>query len=195
MVKDKKKDFVPPRDMWAVNADLDFNEPLCEDDPRYVDTEKGRGEFNFKRLLATLGVDVNSGELLREIIYKRADKDLFESEAIVDLLIENSGGNPRDLLKLLLYALQESDMERFTKPNMEKAIHNLANDYRKFLNTDDYKILYEIDHSKSVKKNSEQIRRLLYNLAILQYNNYWWSSHPVIRHLEGYPTDPRVVVV
>jgi energy-coupling factor transporter ATP-binding protein EcfA2 len=125
-------------------------------------------------------------EVMRKIVYKRAAKELFESEAIVDLLIENSGGNPRDLLKLLHYALRESDMERFTGDNVKKAVSNLAMDYRMFLNTEDYKILYRIDHNQNVDENSEQIRKLLYNLAILQYNNYWWHSHPVIRHLDGY---------
>ena len=125
-------------------------------------------------------------EVLREILYKRAYKKLFEQEAIVDMLIENSGGNPRDLLKLLHYALRASDMEHFTETDGKKAIHNLAMDYRMFLNTGDYEILYKIDHSKTVDENSEQIRQLLYNLAIMQYNNYWWHSHPVIRHLEGY---------
>jgi hypothetical protein len=125
-------------------------------------------------------------EVMRKIVYKRAAKELFESEAIVDLLIEKSGGVPRDLLKLLHYALRESDMERFTEDSVKKAIHNLAMDYRMFLNTEDYDTLYIIDHSQVFDENSDQIRKLLYNLAILQYNNYWWHSHPVIRHLDGY---------
>lgn len=125
-------------------------------------------------------------EALREIVYKRADKKLFETETIVDLLIENSGGNPRDLLKLLHYTLRVSDMDHFKEKDVQKAIHNLAMDYRMFLNTEDYEILYKIDHSGLADENSGQIRELLYNLAILQYNNYWWHSHPVIRHLDGY---------
>lgn len=125
-------------------------------------------------------------EVLRQIIYMRADKELFESEGIVDLLIENSGGNPRDLLRLLQYALQKSDMERFKKTDVEKAVHSLAMDYRRFLNMEDYEILYKIDGGEIVDGNSAQIRRLLYNLAILEYNSGWWRAHPVTRRLEGY---------
>lgn len=125
-------------------------------------------------------------EVLRQIIYMRANKKLFESAVIVDLLIENSGGNPRDLLRLLQYALQKSDMERFKKTDADKAVHSLAMDYRRFLNMDDYEILNQIDRGEIVDGNSDQIRRLLYNLAILEYNSGWWRSHPVIRRLEGY---------
>ncbi len=125
-------------------------------------------------------------EVLRKIVYRRVDKDLFESEEIVDMLIENSGGSPRELLKLLKYALVDSDMEHFAVENARKAIHNLSMDYRMFLNTDDYKVLYDMDHGNSADENSEQIRHLLYNLAILQYNNYWRRSHPIVRHLSGY---------
>lgn len=125
-------------------------------------------------------------EVLRKIVYMRADKKLFESEAIVDLMIENSGGNPRDLLRLMLYALRGSDMERFKKADVEKAIHDLAMDYRRFLNIEDYDILYKIDSGEIVDGNSEQIRRLLYNLGILEYNSGWWRTHPVIRTLDGY---------
>lgn len=125
-------------------------------------------------------------EVLRQILYMRADKKLFESGAVVDLLIENSGGNPRDLLRLLQYALQKSDMEIFKRADVDEAVHGLAMDYRRFLNMEDYKILYKIDRGEMSEGSSEQIRRLLYNLAILEYNSGWWRTHPIILHLDGY---------
>lgn len=125
-------------------------------------------------------------EVLRKILYLRSDKKLFESEEVVDLLIENSGGNPRDLLKLLQYALQKSDMEVFKKADVDDAVLELAMDYRRFLNMEDYKILYKIDQGEIEDEISDKERKLLYNLAILEYNRWWWRSHPIIRHLEGY---------
>jgi len=125
-------------------------------------------------------------EVLRQILYMRADKKLFESEKVVDLLIENSGGNPRDLLRLLQYAFRKSDQEIFTMAAVDEAVHGLAMDYRRFLNMEDYEILYKIDRGEIADGNSEQIRRLLYNLAILEYNSGWRRAHPIIRHLEGY---------
>ncbi|HLP44429.1 MAG TPA: hypothetical protein VK186_28265 [Candidatus Deferrimicrobium sp.] len=127
-------------------------------------------------------------EVLRQILYLRADKKLFESEKVVDLLIANSGGNPRDLLKLLQYAHRksESDAEVFKMTAVDEAIHAFAMDYRKFLDKEDYEILYKIDQGEDQDGSSDQIRRLLYNLAILEYNSGWWRAHPIIRHLEGY---------
>lgn len=33
---------------------------------------------------------------------------------------------------------------------------------------------------------TEQTRRLLYNLALLEYNNLYWRSHPTVRRLAQY---------
>lgn len=49
--------YKPPKDIWEVNARLQFNEPLEVDDPRYVETEVGRGEFSFDGLYKNLGID------------------------------------------------------------------------------------------------------------------------------------------
>ena len=126
-------------------------------------------------------------EVLRQILYLRADKKLFESEKVVDLLIENSGGNPRDLLKLLQYAFRKSksDAEIFKMTAADEAIHALAMDYRRFLDKEDYKILYQIEKGEIQDGSSDQKRRLLYDLVILEYNSGWWRAHPIIRHLEG----------
>ena len=32
----------------------------------------------------------------------------------------------------------------------------------------------------------ERSRNLLYNLALLEYNNFYWCSHPVIREIDAY---------
>ncbi len=125
-------------------------------------------------------------EVLRDLVYKRADPGLFDSEEVIDLLIRNSGGNPRHLLRLLSYTLQDSNMKRFTIFNAEKAIHKLAMEYWRFLNAGDYEILYNVDHGELTAGNSPQIRNLLYNLAILEYNSGWWRAHPVVRGLDGY---------
>lgn len=124
--------------------------------------------------------------VLRELIYRRVDPSLFESEKLVDNLINCSGGNPRDLLRLIRYAILESDMEQLRETDIKKAIHKLAMDYRMFLDTEDYNILYNIDCSTGSYENSPQVRRLLYNTAILQYNDYWWKSHPAVRELDEY---------
>ncbi|MCX6581216.1 MAG: hypothetical protein NT166_13650 [Candidatus Aminicenantes bacterium] len=150
MAKEKNSNFVPPQDMWEVNANLNFDLPLAEDDPRYVDSEKGRGKFSYNEMYRTLGIDVKQGEL-------RAPR-----EKSYNLFCGHRGcGKSTELRRL-------------------------AMDYRRFLNMEDYDILYKIDRGEIADGNSQQIRRLLYNLAILEYNSGWRRAHPIIRHLEGY---------
>ena len=55
--------YQPPEDIWQVNVQLHPGEPLDgENDPRWVDTTAGRGEYNLAAFLRQLGV---SGSALR----------------------------------------------------------------------------------------------------------------------------------
>ena len=134
------------------------------------------------------GTRVEAGyRVLRDMIYRRADKSLFSSPDVVDRIIRFSGGNPRQALQLLQYAYVSAENKRFDENAVDHAIHMLMNSYKYFLKTEDYKLLYEIDHSPVEDHvQSDHTRRLLYELAIMQYNDYWWKSHPVIRTLPGY---------
>lgn len=132
------------------------------------------------------GKKFNTGyEVLRKLIYKRAEKSLFTSEKIVDHIIEFSGGNPRHVLQLLEYAYINANNNMFDEEAVDKGIARMANIFRRFLTSEDYKKIYSIDHSKE-QEQSEHIRKLLHNLAILQYNDFWWKSHPVVRTLPSY---------
>jgi hypothetical protein len=55
------------------------------------------------------------------------------------------------------------------------------------LEPDDYTRLVQVDRDPLDVGNDETVRRLLYCLALLEYNDgSWRRSHPVIRTLEGY---------
>jgi hypothetical protein len=124
--------------------------------------------------------------ILEEMIYKRADKILFDCEDTIKKLVMHSGGCPRELLKLLHYAFLRTETEIFDKESVEMAIYDLATDYRRFLNTDDYKLLYDADLTGDYDDSSERIDFLLINLALLEYNQFYRRSHPVIRTLDSY---------
>ncbi len=126
-------------------------------------------------------------DVLRKMIYKRADKKLFSSSEVVDKIIHFSGGNPRQALQLLQYAYVSAQNDKFDSDSIDKAVQIMASSYRMFLKAEDYKLLYDIDHS-AVEEHvqSDHTRKLLYELALLQYNDFWWKSHPVIRTLPGY---------
>jgi energy-coupling factor transporter ATP-binding protein EcfA2 len=124
-------------------------------------------------------------EVLKQMIYKRVDKKLFDSEDTVNTIIEYSGGSPRELIKILWYAFLNKNTGLFDKASVEKAIKQLATDYRRFLEKGDYQILCNIDTTGELS-NTERDKFLLYNSAIFEYNQFWQMSNPVIRELDEY---------
>jgi hypothetical protein len=126
-------------------------------------------------------------QVMRDMIFRRADPSLFQPVEIVDQLIQYSGGHPRDLLRLLSYAFGAAEGDQFDQVAVTRAIKHLATDYRRILETGDYQLLRAVDQADvDDPENSERLRCLLFNLALLEYNAYWWQSHPVIRTLPGY---------
>ncbi len=101
-------------------------------------------------------------------------------------MIESSGGHPRELLRLLQLCCEFADA-RIDAAVVRQAVTQLASEYRRLLEPDDYTRLVEIDRNPLDVGNDEGVRRLLYCLALLEYNDGTWRrSHPVIRTLEGY---------
>ena len=124
---------------------------------------------------------------MMEIVYRRADKALFDSEETVKYLVDHSGAHPRDLLHLLIYAFKYAEEDLIDRHSAEAAVKELATDYRRILSKEDFQLLWEIDNAApDDTQHSEEALRLLYNLALLEYNAYWWRSHPVVRTLPGY---------
>lgn len=128
---------------------------------------------------------------MREILFRRAPRALFDDAGTADYLIAHCGGHPRDLLRLLQYTFEHTRGDLFDRPAAERAVRALATDYRQFLEAADYALLREVDENPRVEHNSERARRLLYNLALLEYNAYWWKSHPVVRTLDAYGDAPQ----
>ena len=125
-------------------------------------------------------------QALRSILLKRADRSLFSDDTVIDRVIEASGGHPRELLRLLQLCCEFAD-STIDDDVAQRAIAQLASEYRRMLEPEDYPVLAQVDRTNADAGNDDQIRRLLYNLALLEYNDgSWRRSHPVIRTLEGY---------
>ena len=120
-----------------------------------------------------------------KMLHRRAAAGLFDA-SVADRLIEHSGGHPRDLLRLLLNAFKHAEYDRFDNASADRAVREMAADFRRILNPEDYRLLAVIDAGHSPPAGSERIRYLLYNLALLEYNDYFWRSHPVIRSTQEY---------
>lgn len=135
---------------------------------------------------------------LSELIGRRADSRLFAdgsitlhgqdyNEALLELL-KASGGHVRDLMRLLDYCLAETlGHKKIDLAVVKVAIKQLAGEYSYLIQQADYALLAEIDcKDKTYLPTSDQSRRLLYDLALLEYNSHWWQSHPAVRTLPAY---------
>ena len=131
-------------------------------------------------------VCVAGRDALRQVLLLRADRSLFASDADVLRLVEFSGGHPRELLRLLGHCCEVAD-SIIDAAVVERAIAQLAADYRYFLEPGDYILLKAIDTDPAHGGNDKRAQELLHRLALLQYNDgKWRRSHPVVRTLEGY---------
>jgi hypothetical protein len=123
---------------------------------------------------------------LRDLLLRRADRKLFADDETLLTLIEHCGGHPRELLRLLKYCCEFAD-EGIDRAVAGKAIDALAGEYRRFLGPEDYALLVAKDADEQHGGNDERSKKLLYSLALLEYNGgSWQRSHPVVRTLEGY---------
>jgi len=124
---------------------------------------------------------------MREFVVKRLPLDNFDVLETLDHLIAHSGGHPRDLLRLINLCFQEIDEGPITRAVADTASRRLGNEYRRLVQPDDFKLLVEIDHADpAYTPTTDQTRRLLYDLVLLEYNSYWWQSHPAVRALDAY---------
>jgi len=46
--------------------------------------------------------------------------------------------------------------------------------------------LAQLDCSEKKDSSSERMRFFLYNMIVLEYNNFWRESHPAIKKLPAY---------
>jgi hypothetical protein len=127
---------------------------------------------------------------LRELLLRRADRSLFESGAAgdqqIDRLVQACGGHPREVLRLLKLCCEVAD-DKLDASVVDRAIEQLASEYRRFLVPDDYTLLAAIDADPVHGGNDQRAQDLLYRLALLEYNDGGWRrSHPVVRTLDGY---------
>ena len=125
-------------------------------------------------------------QALTKLLLLRADRRLFSTDEDVAALVAHSGGHPRELLKLLKLCCEFAD-DRIDATVVQRAIAQLAAEYRYFLKPSDYALLATIDATPEQGGNDEAAQHLLHRLALMQYNDGTWRrSHPVVRTLEGY---------
>ncbi|MDI6794574.1 MAG: hypothetical protein QME81_17185 [bacterium] len=128
--------------------------------------------------------DREGRESLKEIVEKRVSLDLFEPDAL-DELIENCGGCIKDLLRLIRYCCvvaDEKEMPPITEKVAESAVRKMMNEMDRRLPQDYYPKLARVHHEKSAPNDPDH-QLMLLNLSILEYNGEqrWQDVHPVLK--------------
>lgn len=134
---------------------------------------------------------------LREIIGRRMDTSLFESDELMEQFIEKSGGCLLDLFRMITAAAENAviyEDQKITDKNYESAYYRIrfayentiADNPKAGLTADDYySALIEAANDPLKKpKNREVMLHLRQNLSILGYNETEWCDiHPIIRDI------------
>jgi energy-coupling factor transporter ATP-binding protein EcfA2 len=132
---------------------------------------------------------------MRTMLLLRADKSLFSGQPEIDRIIDASGGHPREMLRILKSCCEYAEENVITNDLVGAAVKLLASDFRRFLDKEDYLHLANVDQNLIHGGNDERTRKLLYNLALLEYNDGGWQrSHPAVRTLEGYQAAASVLL-
>lgn len=131
------------------------------------------------------GVKQVGWEAMKQLIYRRIHPELFDSEKTVLHIIEMSGGHIRELIHILQEAFNASDTEKFDKKAVDEGIERLKADYMRILNSDDYKRLVKLEKEKD-KESDENMKHLLFNSVVLEYNDYWRKINPIVKATEEF---------
>jgi hypothetical protein len=126
-------------------------------------------------------------DALIELVLKRMPLDYFDDKETVRYLVRHSGGHVRDLLRLVRAAFSRMDGDTLTRELAELAVRDVASEYQRLVRQSDWPDLVRIDQSNGDEKDRTDDRlRMLYDLVLLEYNSYWWRSHPLVRTLAAY---------
>jgi hypothetical protein len=128
-------------------------------------------------------------EILGEIFYKRADKNLITDEAL-NKCIKYSGGVVFDFIRIVSNSANVAIVkgkERIENDDVEEVVISMRDDYA-FLTEEHVKKLVEVYNSKvarEVEKESNTLRELIASLSILRYYNSesWDDVHPLIEYI------------
>lgn len=176
--------------LLAINAYVLYTAPITL---KYSGADHGKLDasevLSIVKLYQRDGIRHEAGwSALRDLLRRRANPNIFDDERLPDVLIEASGGHPRELLRLLRQSCEYASSSKIDHDAVERAIAKSAADFRYWLQPEDYQLLADIDaaHGEHIG-NDERVRNLLWRLALLHYNDGSWRlSHPAVRQLEGY---------
>ena len=141
------------------------------------------------------GKDFGSGlDLVKKIVFKRAEEGLFDADAL-HYLIQKTGGLLRDLFKLITEAANIAHRKTNGKIKMDEVqlvVAKLRSKLERLIERKDYEMLIEIYNGLHRQiKDRAHLLTLMQAMVVLEYNGKRWHDlHPLIR---DYLEDQKIV--
>lgn len=122
--------------------------------------------------------------VIREIVKKRADLDLFE-ETVLDQLIQYTGGSLRDLFQAINAAAKRAERrhgEAVSQEDVERALEELKTSLTRRIEQKDYDFLINIYRgNKELIEDKEMLLQMLQASVVIEYNGKRWHNvHPLV---------------
>lgn len=151
----------------------------------FYDIQTGVTSDAYERVvLPMFKITDDNAHLFKDIISKRVDLEAFFAAEALDIIVHYSGGCPRQLLKIASTALRKALAKKVEKQNAEAAIHLLGQEMFERLE----KAHVEIIQQQAFEHADEDIKELLFSLAVLKYNGKR-KTNPLLN--EFIPADER----
>ena len=127
----------------------------------------------------------NSGrETFRAVLSKRLDLDAIfaDPDAVLDRVLQQTGGNLRDLMEHLREAIVLAEGPKLTVADIDAANHKRVSIIRdQILVSGKAPLLAKIERAHSLLGGDESLQ-LLYRRWVLKYNGEeWYALHPYVR--------------
>ena len=122
--------------------------------------------------------------IIRQIVAKRADLQLFE-ENVLDCLIQYSGGSLRDLFHMINSAAKRAERRNsgsIAPEDAERALEEMKTSLTRRIEQGDYEFLVRIyEGNKELIENKEFLLKMLQASVVLEYNGKRWHNlHPLV---------------
>lgn len=130
------------------------------------------------------GIDV-----IKEIVEKRANLDLFE-EKVLEQLIRYTGGSLRDLFHVINACAKRAERRKsnsISGEDADKALEELKTSLTRRIEKKDYEFLVNIyQGNKELIEDKQMLLKMLQASVVLEYNGRRWHNvHPlVVKFLE-----------
>ena len=125
-------------------------------------------------------------ERIANVLLQRLEARLVSEDAL-NLLVDLSGGIPRNMLRLAQSACTKARVAATTQiiaEHVQGASIKERNEFNRMLTLAQRELLKKVRDTKAVDQ-TEEYRDLLHNLSILEYENgsSWYDVNPVVRGL------------